>query len=248
MARGRPLRRRVPDGRPRRATFSSIEGDHFTILGMPLIPLLEALRERGLMPHDHHRAHRVDRHGQVDGRQDVRARRRAGVRCRRRGAPAARRRAARWSMRSSARFPGSVRDGAVDREALSALVLGDRTSSPRWKRSSTRRCIRRGPASSSTMAMRRPCCSTFPCCSKPAARGAFDKVIVVSAPADVQRERVLSRPGMTADKARRRSSPGRCPTRKSARAPISSSTPGGSLEETERQVEHILACLGLARG
>jgi septum formation protein len=29
--------------------FSSIEGDHFTILGMPLIPLLGALRERGLL-------------------------------------------------------------------------------------------------------------------------------------------------------------------------------------------------------
>ena len=27
--------------------FKRIEGDHFTILGMPLIPLLEALRERG---------------------------------------------------------------------------------------------------------------------------------------------------------------------------------------------------------
>lgn len=29
--------------------FNSIEGDHFTILGMPLIPLLVALRERGLL-------------------------------------------------------------------------------------------------------------------------------------------------------------------------------------------------------
>ena len=29
--------------------FSSIEGDHFTILGMPLIPLLGALRNRGLL-------------------------------------------------------------------------------------------------------------------------------------------------------------------------------------------------------
>ena len=28
---------------------TSIEGDHFTILGMPLIPLLGALRERGLL-------------------------------------------------------------------------------------------------------------------------------------------------------------------------------------------------------
>jgi septum formation protein len=30
--------------------FSAIEGDHFTILGMPLLPLLGALRERGLVP------------------------------------------------------------------------------------------------------------------------------------------------------------------------------------------------------
>lgn len=30
--------------------FESIEGDHFTILGMPLIPLLGALRARGVLP------------------------------------------------------------------------------------------------------------------------------------------------------------------------------------------------------
>ena len=29
--------------------FSAIKGDHFTILGMPLLPLLGALRERGLV-------------------------------------------------------------------------------------------------------------------------------------------------------------------------------------------------------
>lgn len=29
--------------------FETIDGDHFTILGMPLLPLLNALRERGLL-------------------------------------------------------------------------------------------------------------------------------------------------------------------------------------------------------
>ena len=30
--------------------FESIDGDHFTILGMPLLPLLGALRARGILP------------------------------------------------------------------------------------------------------------------------------------------------------------------------------------------------------
>lgn len=30
--------------------FDRIDGDHFTILGLPLLPLLGALRERGVMP------------------------------------------------------------------------------------------------------------------------------------------------------------------------------------------------------
>ena len=60
--------------------FDGIEGDYFAILGMPLIPLLGALRERRLLSRDQDRAHRLHRHGQVDCRQDVRACGRAGVR------------------------------------------------------------------------------------------------------------------------------------------------------------------------
>jgi dephospho-CoA kinase len=54
-----------------------------------------------------------------------------------------------------ARFPGTTRDGAVDREALSAAVLPTATNWPRWKRSSIRLSIMNGPGSLSNMAMRR---------------------------------------------------------------------------------------------
>ncbi len=30
--------------------FSRVDGDYFTILGLPLLPLLEFLREHGLVP------------------------------------------------------------------------------------------------------------------------------------------------------------------------------------------------------
>jgi septum formation protein len=46
------LRRRVPDGGARRDPVRPVEGSHFTILGMPLLPLLGALRERGGWRHD----------------------------------------------------------------------------------------------------------------------------------------------------------------------------------------------------
>jgi dephospho-CoA kinase len=77
--------------------------------------------------------------------------------------------------------------------------------------------------------------------------GAFDKVITVSAPPEVQRRRVLARPGMTRAKLDTivlRQLPD---AEKRARADFVIDT-GGPLEQTERQVEHILACLGLAAG
>ena len=51
--------------------------------------------------------------------------------------------------------------------------------------------------------------------------GNMDAVVVVSAPAHVQRERVLARPGMTRGKIRAPAWPARCPTRKSVQKPIS---------------------------
>jgi dephospho-CoA kinase len=76
---------------------------------------------------------------------------------------------------------------------------------------------------------------------------AFDKVVVVSAPDDLQRTRVLARPGMTEaklDAILARQMPDAV---KRERADFVIDT-GGDLSTTERQVSDILACLGLPPG
>ena len=76
---------------------------------------------------------------------------------------------------------------------------------------------------------------------------AFDKVIVVSAPAELQRERVLARPGMTAERLDSILARQLPDADKRARADFVIDT-SGTLRETRAQVNHILACLGLATG
>ena len=76
------------------------------------------------------------------------------------------------------------------------------------------------------------------------ARGwsAVDKIAVVSAPADVQRQRVLGRPGMTAEKFERILARQMPDSEKRARADFIIST-AGPIEETRQAVRRILACL-----
>ena len=76
---------------------------------------------------------------------------------------------------------------------------------------------------------------------------AFDKVIVVSAPPKVQRERVLTRPGMTEQKFLQILDRQLPDEKKRARADFIVDT-SGALEQTRAQVDAILACLGLAPG
>jgi dephospho-CoA kinase len=145
------------------------------------------------------------------------------------------------------RFPGSVQGGAVDREALFALVLGkpdelaalEAIVHPAVHQARTRFILDHGDAAALLF--------DIPLLFETHGEGAFDKVIVVSAPEDVQRQRVLSRPGMTAEKLDALLARQLPDADKRARADFVIDT-GGSLEETARQVEHILACLGLGAG
>ena len=72
----------------------------------------------------------------------------------------------------------------------------------------------------------------------------FDKVIVVSASADVQRSRVLARPGMTASKLEAILARQISDEEKRRRADFVVDT-SGDLSTTESQVRDILACLGV---
>lgn len=74
-----------------------------------------------------------------------------------------------------------------------------------------------------------------------------DKIAVVSAPADVQRARVLARPGMTVARFAAILAKQLPDAEKRARADVVIPT-GGSLEETRAVVRAVIACLGAATG
>jgi len=69
-----------------------------------------------------------------------------------------------------------------------------------------------------------------------------DRIAVVSAPPEVQRARVLARPGMTEEKLARILARQMPDAEKRARADFVIPT-GGSFEETRQAVRRILACL-----
>jgi len=145
------------------------------------------------------------------------------------------------------RFPNTTRDGAVDRDALSAAVLGDRDQlaalealvHPAVHHERTRFIVEHGDA--------RALLFDIPLLFETGGDAAFDKVIVVSASPELQRERVLARPGMTVgkfDQILRRQVPD---AEKRERADFVVDT-SGTLEQTHAQVANILTCLGLPTG
>lgn len=143
-------------------------------------------------------------------------------------------------------FPGTVRNGAVDRDALAGMVLG-RPDELASLESIVHPAVHQERAQF-LLAHRDSEVLLFdiPLLFETGGAEAFDKVIVVSAPADVQRRRVLAREGMTAARldailARQMPDP-----EKRARADFIIDT-SGPLSETEKQVDSILSCLGIGK-
>jgi dephospho-CoA kinase len=142
-----------------------------------------------------------------------------------------------------ARFPGTTGPEGVDRGALAERVLGEREAlqnlealihpAVRLEREAFLAAHHSAPL----------VLLDIPLLFETGARGEVDKVAVVSAPPEVQRARVLARPGMSEAKLGLILARQLPDAEKRARADYVIDT-GTSLDETRRAVRRIVACLG----
>ena len=141
-------------------------------------------------------------------------------------------------------FPGGVRDGTLDRDCLAQIVLSDRSRLAELE-AIVHPAVRQ--ARDDFVADHQNAEALvfeIPLLFETGGQPDFDKVVVVSAPADIQRARVLARSGMTEAKLAsilERQTPDH---EKRARADFVIDT-GTDLSTTEAQVREILACLGI---
>ncbi|MBL8549880.1 MAG: dephospho-CoA kinase [Hyphomonadaceae bacterium] len=102
----------------------------------------------------------------------------------------------------AAEFPGAVKDGAVDREALSALVVHDPDAMRRLE--AIVHPLVREAQQAFLEAQRRAGAELvvldIPLLFEGGGDRHLDAVVVVTAPEEVQRARVMARPGMSAEK------------------------------------------------
>ncbi|MFC7065798.1 dephospho-CoA kinase [Brucella rhizosphaerae] len=141
-----------------------------------------------------------------------------------------------------AAFPGTVVDGTVDRTKLSAAVLGKPDALKKLEsiihplvHEEEKAFLTNARANGAEIVL-----IDIPLLFETGGESRVDKVAVVSAPAEIQRERVLSRPGMTAEKFEAILARQMKDAEKRNRADfiIDSS---GSFEETREQIEGIIA-------
>lgn len=102
----------------------------------------------------------------------------------------------------AAAFPGAVRDGRVEREALRAAVLGKPDALKRLERivHPLVRDEERRFLAAARRAGHRMVVLDVPLLLETGGQARVDRVVVVSAPASVQRARVLRRRGMTEER------------------------------------------------
>jgi dephospho-CoA kinase len=141
-------------------------------------------------------------------------------------------------------FPGSVKNGCVDREALRRQVLGNPEALARLNaivhplvREDRDRFFRAAEAQGAEMVL-----VDIPLLFETGAQTEMDAVVVASAPAHIQRERVLARPGMTPERLDAILAAQMHDAEKRARAHYVVET-GEGLEAARRKVAEIVAAL-----
>ena len=146
-----------------------------------------------------------------------------------------------------ARFPGTTGLEGVDRDALGERVLGDAQELAALE-AIVHPAVHAARARFLLEHIDEPATLfDIPLLFETGGDEAFDTVVVVSAPPDIQRQRVLDRQGMTADKFESIVARQMPDAEKRARADFVIDS-GGPIEATTRQVDAILACLGIVTG
>ncbi len=141
-----------------------------------------------------------------------------------------------------ARFPGTTGPAGVNRGALAERVLGEREALQNLEALIHPAVAQEREAFLAEHAGEPLVVLDIPLLFEKSGWSKVDKIAVVSAPARVQRERVLARPGMTAEKFERILGHQVPDAEKRARADFIIDT-GVSLEETRQAVRRIVACL-----
>jgi dephospho-CoA kinase len=139
-------------------------------------------------------------------------------------------------------FPGTTGPAGVDRSILAERVLAEPGALQQLERLIHPAVAEARAAFLRTHADQRLVVLDIPLLFEKGGAGAVDKIAVVSAPSEVQRARVLARPGMSPAKLDRIFALQMPDAEKRARADFIIPT-DGSLEETEATVRHIIACL-----
>ncbi len=139
-------------------------------------------------------------------------------------------------------FTGMTSTGGVDRTALGELVLGDRAKLKQLEAIVHPAVAEERAAFFAEHADAPLVVLDIPLLLEKGGERQVDKIAVVSAPADVQRARVLARPGMTADRFEHILARQMPDAEKRAKADFVIDT-GASIDRTSKNVRRIVACL-----